>query len=231
VPFLGNSRRCSRTVRTALSTTDLRLPSCVDAMHGMAVRKSQNLELMELARQPRPVMDAGVPGDLPPRLGLPSTTNGTTQGRHWSTEWTRWSCLYPTSGGTGRSRSTLRPPRRRMLLRCWRPRSDGSLDQGNRRAAPAVISRLRTHRASPPLSSRTARSLWSGVMGATVQPGTGIRPTDPGAVGSASSLLPPAGTSWRARRGSCPWTRARSRPSRAAPAPRACCVRRRRGCS
>ena len=58
-------------------------------------------------------------------------------------------------------------------------------------------------------------------------------PIDLGAVGSTSSLLPPACTRWRYRRGSCPWTSARARPSRAAPAPPAVCVRaavRGRGC-
>jgi hypothetical protein len=79
----------------------------------------------------------------------------------------------------------------------------GRIDHGIVEQQPAAICRLRTPGTSLPLASRAAR-----------------RPTDRGAVGSTSSSLPPAGTRCRARRGSWPWTRARTRPSRAAPAPR-----------
>ena len=81
---------------------------------------------------------------------------------------------------------------------------------------------------------RPGSSVGSGLIALRPSSGRGMGATVHG-TGYGQRTPEPPGQPLRcglrqARRGSCPWTRARTRPSQAAPAPRAGCVLQGRGC-
>jgi len=183
---------------------------------------------------------------MPAARGSPARHSVQQQGRH-PRDHRGWTLLTPGVDGIS---NTVRPglltavrwntcgrDRARIALGSDRPRQEdagaarwhgataeaegsGQIDQGVVEQRPVAIPTLEDAARGNFVAARFQSSRSSRALRATVHGRTRVWPTDRGAVGSSSPSLPPAGTRRRSRRGSCPWERARARPSRAAPAPR-----------